>query len=340
VVAASFALALCALTIPYELLVRRSEARYGTKRADLVAPRLRKIDVLAGDLAAGERYTVYAIGTSRTEEGIRSDVIAPTAGPTFNLGMGGSSLLSGFEVLDLLGEKPSLIIAGVTPMDFTVVGEKQGAASIRMARDSIAALGRRKTDERGPAVAARTATYAVLHGAAPRRRRNLGQWLELAQRRGDLMKFINSPDAAVKQESLWIRGFLGVPRVATPERFRELRPSGTPAEYLEEHGPVYARLQEVVARQRRHGTEVVFVRLPIAPIPREIEDAAGFDRDIRAAAARCGVRYIDGHALVGEAFVHDRRNFVDGGHLNVSGATQFSRALAANLSSRAQRSDP
>ena len=126
-------------------------------------------------------------------------------------------------------------------------------------------------------------------------------------------------------------GFVGVPRVATPERFRELLPSVTPSEYVQDHGPLYARLQEAVARQRSRGAEVVLVRLPLAPVPRQLEDAAGFDRDIRAAAARCNVRYIDGRALMGDAFINDRRNFVDGGHLNVPGATEFSRALAAAL---------
>jgi hypothetical protein len=335
VAAASFALVLAALTVPYELLVRTSEARYGMKRATLVPPRSRKIDVLAGQLAAGERYSIYAIGTSRTEEGIRSDVIAGAAGkPTFNLGMGGSSLLAGFEVLELLGEKPSLIIAGVTPMDFTDTGMKQGAASIRMAHDAIANLGRQKTEERGPAVVARSLTYTLLHGAAPLRRRTLGQWAELGEMHGDVLKFLNNADAVATHEEIWIHGFLGVPRVATPERFRELRPASTPGEYREEHEPPYTRLQEAVTRLRSRGAAVVFVRLPLAPTPRQIEDAAGFDRDIQTAAARCGVPYIDGNALMGEAFTHDRRNFVDGGHLNVTGATAFSRALAPMINAR------
>jgi lysophospholipase L1-like esterase len=136
-----------------------------------------------------------------------------------------------------------------------------------------------------------------------------------------------------KQDNLWIRGFLGVPGVATPGHFRELRPSTIPSEYIEDHEPLYARLQEAVDRQRKRGTEVVFVRLPIAPIPRQLEDAAGFDRDIRSAAARFGVRYIDGRVLMGDAFSNDRSNFADGGHLNASGATRFSHVLADVLRS-------
>jgi hypothetical protein len=334
VAAVSFALVLCALTVSYELLVHRSEARYGIRRTNVVVPDSLspKIDALVSDLAAGKHYAVYALGTSRTEEGIRSDVIESAVGrPTFNLGMSGSSLLAGFEVLDLLNERPSLIIVGVTPMDFTVAGVGQGNVTIRLARDSIASLRGPGMEERGPAAAARSMTYTLLHGAAPNRRRSLGQWFDLFRMHGDLLKFINNADAGARQENLWIRGFVGVPRVATPERFRELLPSITPSDYIQDHEPLYARLQEAVARQRSRGTEVVFVRLPLAPVPRQLEDAAGFDRDIRAAAARCNVRYIDGRALMGDAFINDRGNFVDGGHLNVPGATEFSRALAAAL---------
>lgn len=333
VAAVSFALVLGALTVSYELLVRRSEARYGLRRTNVVmlhspSP---KIDALVSDLAAGQHYAVYALGTSRTEEGIRSDEIERAFGPTFNLGMAGSSLLAGFEVLELLNERPSLIIVGVTPMDFTVAGVGQGNVSIRLARDSIASLRGPAMEERGPAAAARSMTYTLLHGAAPNRRRSLGQWFDLLRMHGDLLQFINNADAGERQENLWIRGFVGVPRVATPERFRELLPNITPSDYIQDHEPLYARLQQAVARQRSRGTEVIFVRLPLAPVPRELEDAVGFDRDIRAAAARCNVRYIDGRALMGDAFINDRGNFVDGGHLNVPGATGFSRALAAAL---------
>ncbi len=328
----TFALVLGALTVSYELLVRRSEALYGIRRTNVVSPHSPspKIDALVSDLAAGQHYDVYALGTSRTEEGIRSDVI-DSVGPTYNLGMSGSSSLSGFEVLDLLNERPSLIIVGVTPMDFTITGMRQGAIGIRLARDSIASLRGVEMEERGPAASARSMTYALLHGAALHRRRSLGQWLDLFRMHGDLLKFINNADAVAKQEDLWIRGFLGVPRVATPEHFRELRPGYIPNEYSEDHEPLYARLAEVVAWQLSRGTEVVFVRMPLAPVPRQLEDAVGFDRDIRVMAAHCGVRYIDGQALVGNGFIDDRRNFVDGGHLNVAGATRFSRALAAAL---------
>lgn len=334
VAGAAFALVLGALTLAYELLVRQSEERYGVTRADVAAPSLPKLEVLARDLAEGHHYDVYAIGTSRTEEGIRSDVVAATLGPTFNIGMGGSSLLSGFELLDLIDEKPALVIAGVTPMDFTVVGVKQGTGAVRRARDSIASLHRPKLEERGPAATARAATYAVLHGAAPLRKRNLGQWYERFRLRGDVLKFLNNADAVSTQNHLWIRGYLGVPNIATAETFAQLRPSSTPAEYVEEHEPFYARLHDAVTRQRARGSAIVFVRLPTAPIPRQLEDAAGFDRDIRAAAAREGVRYIDGRELMGEAFVRDPRNFADGGHLNIAGATAFSRALAAALAHR------
>jgi|GEM_PF-6650981 len=330
----SFAVVIGALTVSYELLVRRSEAHYGIRRLNIGSPLSSspKIDALVSDLAAGIHYSVYALGNSRTEEGIRSDEIERTAGPTFNLGLSGASMLCGFKILDLLDERPALILVGVTPMDFTTLGVWQGSLPLRVTRDSIASLHRRpEVVERGPAEDARTMTYALIHGASPARRRNLGQWFDLFQMHGDLLKFINNADAVAKQDHLWIRGFLGIPRVATPEHFRELRPSGIPNEYIEDHEPLYAQLQEAVARQRKRGTEVVFVRLPIAPVPRTLEDTAGFDRDIRSAAARFGVRYIDGSALVGDAFVNDRVNFVDGGHLNASGATRFSHVLADAL---------
>lgn len=327
----SFALLLAGMTVPYELLVRRAERRYGMLYTHSVAPRSSKIDALVRNLGEGKHYAAYAIGTSRTEEDVRSDVIGAAAGPTFNLGMGGSSLLSGFEVLELLDARPSLVIAGVSPMDFTALAVRQGSGAVRRGRDSIASLRKRKNEEHGPAEMARAMTYALVHGAAPRRKRNLGQWRERFQWHGDLLQFLNTPDAALQQDGLWIEGFLGVPRQATAETFDMLRPSSTTTEYLEEHEPLYTRLQSAVARQRNRGTEIVFVRMPITPVPRALEDAAGFDRDIRAAAARCGVRYIDGNDLAGPSFIRDPRNFVDGGHLNVTGATAFSRMLVAAL---------
>ena len=329
-----FTIVLGGLTVTYERLVRASEERYGVKRSDVAIPRLPKLQVLARDLAEGNHYNVYAIGTSRTEEGIRSDTIAASLGPTFNIGMGGSSLIAGFDLLDLIDERPALVLAGVSPMDFTVVGMSQGAGSVRRARDAVALLQRPKLEERGPAAVTRDATYALLHGAAPLRKRNLGEWYDRFRFHGDVLKFLNNADAISLQERLWIRGFLGVHEVATAETFTQLRPTTTLSDYVEEHEPIYARLQECVARQRARGTEVVLVRLPLAPIPRRLEDDAGFDRDIRAAASRLGVRYIDGNALMGEPFLHDLRNFADGGHLNLTGATEFSRALAATLNLR------
>jgi hypothetical protein len=337
VAALSFAVVIVALSVPYELLVRASEARYGVRRANVVSPLSAspKIDALVSDLAAGIHYSTYALGTSRTEEGFRSDELDRAAGLTYNLGMSGGSILAGFEVLDLLAERPALVLAGVMPMDFTMTGVRQGSVPIRLARDSIASLHRRpETVERGPAAKARAVTYALLHGASPARRRSLGQWLDLWQMHGDLLKFLNNADAVARQDDLWIRGFYGVRRVATPENFRQLRPGTIPAEYIKDHEPLYARLEEAVARQRGRGSEIVFVRLPIAPVARGLEDATGFDRDIRAASVRNGVRYIDGNELMGEAFINDRNNFVDGGHLNAGGATLFSRALANVLKDR------
>jgi hypothetical protein len=331
--AAAFALVLAALTVSYELLVRTAEARYGTRPAGVVSPRLPKIEALAADLGGGAHYSVYALGSSRTEEGLRSDALTPPLGTAFNLGMSGSSLLSGFEALDLLGERPALVIAGVSPMDFSALFVRQGSGHLRRARDSVALLRapRMQPSAASPATVARDLTYAMLHGAEPNRRRNLGQWLDRIRLRGDLLKFLNNADAVAHDDNLWVLGWLGVPRVATPETFRQLRPAATIDEYRAEHEPYYAHLEQAVARRRARGSEVVFVRMPIAPVPRQIEDAAGFDADMRAFAERCGVRYIDGNALAGDAFLHDRRNFVDGGHLNVTGATAFSRALAAAL---------
>src|SRR3954471_11069775 len=190
VAALSFAVLIGALTVSYELLVRRSEARYGMRRANVVSPLSAspKIDALVSDLAAGVHYSAYAIGTSRTEEGIRSDEIDRAAGLTFNLGMSGASILCGFEVLDLLDERPALLLVGVMPMDFTMTGVRQGNVPLRLARDSIASLHRRpELVERGPAATARNMTYGLLHGASPVRRRSLGQWFDLVQMRGDLL---------------------------------------------------------------------------------------------------------------------------------------------------------
>src|SRR5256885_8819966 len=145
----SFALLLAATAVPYELLVRRAEARYGMLYTNFVAPRSSKIDALVRNLGEGEHYTAYALGTSRTEEDVRSDVIGAAIGPAFNLGMGGSSLLSGFEVLELLDVRPSLVIAGVSPMDFTALAVRQGSGAVRRGRDAMASLRNPKSEEHG-----------------------------------------------------------------------------------------------------------------------------------------------------------------------------------------------
>jgi hypothetical protein len=331
VAAWSFTLLLGAMTVSYELLVRASETRYGLTYKGLGSGQSSKIETLVRSLGEGKRYSTYALGTSRTEEGIRSDVMAAAVGSTFNLGISGASLVSGLETLELLDERPSLVIAGVCPMDFTGMSVRRGSAMIKDKRGLIASFRNPKDQERGPAATARAMTYSLLHGAAPPRKRNFGQWRQLAQMHGDVLRFLNNPDATIHQDDLWIDGFLGVPTVATPRTFVLLLPTSTLLEYHEKHEFVSARLQEAVARQRSRGTEVVFVRLPIAPVPRQLEDAAGFDRDIRAVAVRCGVRYVDGNTLTGDTFIHDRRNFRDGGHLNVTGATAFSRLLGEAL---------
>src|SRR4029079_13834349 len=113
VAVAAFAVVLAALTVSYELLVRTAEARYGKWPAAFITPRLPKIEALGADTDRGARYPVYAIGTSRTEYGMRSDVLAPPLGTVFNLGMPGASILSEFELLDLLRAPPAPTLARI-----------------------------------------------------------------------------------------------------------------------------------------------------------------------------------------------------------------------------------
>src|SRR5437870_3589356 len=116
--------ALLVILLSYEALVRAAERRWGVNPAR-IAPRQTgapHIDMFLEDVAAGVHYRVIAVGTSRVENGIAPEAIDPIAGRTYNLGLGLGSSVAMMELLDSRGIYPEHLIAGVSPMDFTMKG--------------------------------------------------------------------------------------------------------------------------------------------------------------------------------------------------------------------------
>src|SRR5215470_5014924 len=97
-----------AVLVPYESLVRAAERKWGVEPAR-IAPRqtgVPHIDMFLEDVAAGVRYRVIAVGTSRVENGIDPEVLDPQVGRTYNLGLGLGSSVAMLELLEAMHIQP------------------------------------------------------------------------------------------------------------------------------------------------------------------------------------------------------------------------------------------
>lgn len=335
-VIAAFAITIAALLIPYEILVRMSERRYGVRRAKVAMPRTLspKVDSFLADFESGVRYAAYATGTSRTEAAVRPDVLDPVLGSTFNLGFGGTSSIATLEFLERLHLYPKHLIVGVSPMDFTALGVQRGEKGIARAQWGAGVPHSAEIGGSPLADYTREAFYSVLHSARPARRRNLGQWLELSRDGGEVLAFLNNEDATGPPIRTYARGYVLLKVIAPPDVITAGQWSTLPGEYASGHRVLLARMAALIRRFRERGTDVTLVRLPTALGVRRSEDAqTSFDADVRTLDAH----YIDGFALMGEAFATDHRNFADAEHLNGRGALQFSAALARAMGSSSGR---
>ena len=321
----AFLCALAALLVPYEALVRAAERRWGIEPAR-IAPRREgtpHVDMFLEDLAAGKKYRVLAVGTSRIQQAIHPDTMEPLLGPTYNLGMIVGSSIVTLEFLESMKIYPQRLIVGVSPMDLTPLAVKRGQDTL--ARRRVASA---PEPELTPTVWTRRATYALLHSAAPDRRRNLGQWLDLRRNGGEVLAFLNNEEATAPPDRHDTHGYYLVTRVATPDRFTVVQWPRIPGEYASHREELAARFVAVVRRFRARGCDVVLVRTPISPTSRRFEDAqTSFTRDAVALAQASGAPYVDGQTFMGDAFVHDLRNFSDSEHLNEAGAIRFTRAV-------------
>src|SRR5205807_8340572 len=168
--------ALLVTLLPYEALVRAAERRWGVNPAR-IAPRQTgapHIDMFLEDVAASVHYRVIAVGTSRVENGIAPEAVDPIAGRTYNLGLGLGSSGAMMEHLDARGIYPEHLIAGVSPMDFTMKGVLHGRREIATRHVAPVAL-----PEAALTRWTRAAVFALVHSATPERHRNLGKWLQL-----------------------------------------------------------------------------------------------------------------------------------------------------------------
>lgn len=331
---ATFVCVFAALVVPYECAVRASERVYGVRRANIVMPRTLspKIDGFMSDVDNGIRYATYAVGTSRMEWGLRPEFVDRALGPTYNFGIGGISSIVALELFHKIGLRPRRILVSVSPFDFTKVSIAQGERGVSLAKFPAPAG---QSDGRGPTAWTRAMFLSVLHASSPARRRNLGEWFELIRDRGNILAFLNNEDATGPLTISGLRGYRFSNAVAPPEVFASPRRTDIFAEYQDERPQHFDRMQRNVEFFKAASVEVVLVRMPTGIAVRRSEDAiTTFDADMRALARACGVRYIDGSAIVEKSFPFVRRNFSDAEHLNATGAATFSRALAAALGPR------
>jgi hypothetical protein len=330
---ATFVCFLIALLMPYELLVRASERRYGVRRARIADPKTisPRVDGFLADLAAGRRYDTIAVGTSRVQFAIRPDILAPHFGLTQNLGIGGVASTATLEWLEQLGLHPKLLLVSVTPMDLTPMAIVRGQRAVQRADNSRATKNNNRIT--GPADAARVATYSLLHGATEERHRNLGEWLQLWRGGGDVLAFLNNEDATGPVSNVTTDGYTASSRIASDADMQEPQLRNVADEMIAHEAETSSRLIAVIKRFRARGTRVVIVRIPTAIGIRRTEDASSvMDARLRSISEASGAQYIDGLALVGgNAFASDRWNFSDAEHMNSRGAMVFSRALVRVL---------
>lgn len=336
---AAFVVTLALVLVPYEALVRAAERKWGLEPAR-IAPRqtgVPHIDMFLEDVAAGVRYRNIAVGTSRVENGIAPEAIDPIAGRTYNLGLGLGSSLAAMELLESMHIQPERLIVGVSPMDFTRRALDHGRREI--AQRHVAAV---LEPERALDRWTREAMYEALHSATPARRRNLGQWLQLRRDGGEVLAFVNNEDATAKPDTRQTHGFYPMAKVIAEEGFLHGgQRESVLADYASQRPEVAPLFIAAVRRLRARGVDVVLLHMPTTPAMRAAE-ASGttFDRDIAAISSACGAPYVDGDALVGEAFTSDRFNFADNEHMSETGALRFSRVLAQWLNARPRPAAP
>src|SRR5581483_22836 len=145
----AFAAAFVTLLLPYEIVVRASEHRYGIRRANICMPRslTPKLDSFLTDVANGIRYETYIVGTSRVEASLRPDVLDASLGRSYNAGFGGVSSIATMELFEHLGLHPAHLIVGVSPMDFTPLGIRRGLPGI--VRGPTVETGRDRSERAG-----------------------------------------------------------------------------------------------------------------------------------------------------------------------------------------------
>ena len=322
--------------LPYELLVRRSEARWGKSVANTVMPRSAtpKVDAFANSLAAGEQFETIVIGNSRAEYGLRPDLLeAAGYGRTYNLGMSGIPPTTGFELLEMTAVRPRRLIVTVSPIDFTALAHRRGAKVLAHAQEKF---GARDATSSSPSErltqATRDAFRALLHSSAPDRRRTPAQWLEFFRDGGDVLRFLNNSDAVGDPRLVWIRGYMGQQREGNPAVILGPALWNIPAEYRREAPPYLAALTRAVHELQQRGVEITLLRLP-APHPTlESENReTTFRDDMQAVARSLNVRYIDATTLMPPGFERDASQFFDTNHLRVHGSVIATQRIVAAM---------
>jgi hypothetical protein len=229
------------------------------------------------------------------------------------------------ELLDARGLYPEHLLAGVSPMDFTMKGVLHGRREI--ATRHVAPV---VASEAAPTRWTRAAVFALLHSATPDRHRNLGKWLQLRRDGGEVLAFLNNEDATAKPDVRETHGFYPMTRVIEEAGYLHGGQRDSVLEdYHAQHEEAAALFIDLVRRFRAHGVDVVLLRMPTTPAMRRSEEnGTSFVSDLAGVARACGARYVDGATIAGPAFLATRINFSDNEHMNEQGAMQFSRALA------------
>jgi hypothetical protein len=153
-------------------------------QVDALVQASRKIEGFHLQLRAGERFDALLVGSSEVELGLRPDILTPVTGRTYNFGMGAVSAIPVLEMIDRLRLRPRTILIGVDPIDVTSSGVTRGAKLID--RSEAAGASSPLSDW------ARAATYSLVHGASPNRKRSLGQWVGLLRGGGQPLQFLNN----------------------------------------------------------------------------------------------------------------------------------------------------
>src|SRR5581483_3230090 len=257
----AFAAAFVTLLLPYEIVVRASEHRYGIRRANICMPRslTPKLDSFLTDVANGIRYETYIVGTSRVEASLRPDVLDASLGRSYNAGFGGVSSIATMELFEHLGLHPAHLIVGVSPMDFTPLGIRRGLPGIVRA-DQLLKPG--AIEANGLAAWSRRFVRTCIHASSPERRRNLGQWVELLRDRGNVLAFLNNEDATGPIADVPRGGYSRSDRIASAEQILQGEWGNIPDEYRGGRTALFPHMAALIERFRQQGTTVILVRVP------------------------------------------------------------------------------